>query len=940
MIRFPLACRASTASALAFAFALALAMGIVAPAHARDKVTLQLKHTHQFQFAGYYAALEKGYYRDAGLDVHIAEGTDGNEPERNVSAGKAEFGVGSSSLLLARLAGKPLVVLGVVFQHSPYVLLVRKSAGIPDIRDLKGKRVMIGSLIDELTQADELIAYLNKEGVPLKSLLRVEHSFNPDDLVKGKVDAYSAYITNEPDYLDRLGFDYDVHSPREAGIDFYGDNLFTNERQIAAHPERVRAFRAASMKGWAYAMANQEEIADLILSKYTRRHDREHLLFEAHQMEPLVQPVLVEIGYMNPDRWRHIADIYADLGMLPRGAAFDGFMYSSDPAASSLTWLYRSLLAAGLLLVGGAIVHVSLLARERRRAEESIRQGELRFRTMFEEAPMGIALIDSASGQFKDINPRFAKITGRSSEELKRGRCDDITHPDDVASEAARMAQLGAGAIASFKSARRLLRPDGSVVWVDMSIAAIDAPDDAAHHLCMIEDVTEKKTSEALIWQQANFDPLTHLPNRRMFHDRLEHDILRCRREGTRVAILFIDLDQFKEVNDTLGHQQGDVLLVDAARRISACVRDSDTVARLGGDEFTVILPQLNETGSVGAIAQKILDVLQAPFALGQEQAYISASVGITLYPDDARDIDDLLKHADQAMYAAKNAGRNRFSYFTPALQVAAINRMRMTNDLRSALKGGQFRVYFQPIVHLRSGKIHKAEALIRWEHPQRGLVSPLEFIPLAESSGLIIDIGEWVFKESARWASRWRRAHHPEFQVSVNQSPLEFQREGKGYEGWLAHLRELGLSGQAVVVEITEGLLLDASSGVTDKLLQLRDAGIQVALDDFGTGYSSLSYLKKFDIDYLKIDRSFTRNLAPESSDMALSEAIIVMAHKLGLRVIAEGVETHEQRDLLLAAGCDYGQGYLFARPLPAEEFDALLVAQSRAPAVAGEPI
>ena len=936
------------------AFALAFAMCLGAPVHAREKVTLQLKHTHQFQFAGYYAALEKGYYRDAGLDVHIAEGTDGNEPERNVSAGKAEFGVGSSSLLLARLAGKPLVVLGVVFQHSPYVLLVRKRTGAPegapegapdgtpsgtpygtpDIRDLKGKRVMIGSLVDELTQADELIAYLNKEGVPLKSMVRVEHSFNPDDLVKGKVDAYSAYITNEPDYLDRLGFAYDVHSPREAGIDFYGDNLFTNEREIAAHPERVRAFRAASMKGWAYAMANQEEIADLILSKYTRRHDRQHLLFEARQMEPLVQPILVEIGYMNPDRWRHIADIYADLGMLPRGANFDGFMYSTDPAADSLAWLYRSLLAAGLLLVGGAIVHVSLLARERRRAQESIRQGELRFRTMFEAAPMGIALIDSASGQFKDINPRFAEISARSAEELKRGRCDDITHPDDVAAEAARMAQLGAGAITGFKSARRLLRPDGTVVWVDMSVAAIDAPDDAAHHLCMIEDVTEKKTSEALIWQQANFDPLTSLPNRRMFHDRLEHDILRCRREGTRVAILFIDLDQFKEVNDTLGHQQGDVLLVDAARRISACVRESDTVARLGGDEFTVILPQLAETGSVGVIAQKILDVLQAPFALGQEQAYISASVGITLYPDDARDIDDLLKHADQAMYAAKGAGRNRFSYFTPALQVAAINRMRMTNDLRSALKGGQFRVYFQPIVHLRTGKIHKAEALIRWEHPQRGLVSPLEFIPLAESSGLIIDIGEWVFKESARWASRWRRAHHPEFQVSVNQSPLEFQREGKGYEGWLAHLRELGLSGQAVVVEITEGLLLDASDGVTDKLLQLRDAGIQVALDDFGTGYSSLSYLKKFDIDYLKIDRSFTRNLAPESSDMALSEAIIVMAHKLGLRVIAEGVETHQQRDLLLAAGCDYGQGYLFARPMPAEQFDALLSAEARAPA------
>ena len=912
------------------AAALALALCASMPALALEQIILQLKYSHQFQFAGYYAAVQQGFYRDAGLDVTIKEGHDGGEPERRVIDGSADYGVGSSSLLLARLAGKPLVVLGVVLQHSPYALLVRQRNSSPDIADIKGKRVMIGSLTDELTQADELIAYLKKQGIPVSSLIRVEHTYNTDDLVKGKVDAMSAYVTNEPDYLDRIGFLYDVYSPRAAGIDFYGDNLFTSEREISAHPARVKAFRAASMKGWAYAMAHQEEIADLIMAKYTRRNDRQHLLFEARQMVPLVQPVLVEIGYMNPDRWRHIADIYADLGMLPRGVSFDGFLYNADPVSANMTWLYRVLIAATVLLFGGAAVHVTLLARERRRAEETIRKGELRFRTMFEEAPMGIALIDSSTGEFKDINSRYAQITGRSFEEIKSSHWTEITHPDDILHEVNQMAELNAGGIPGFKTTKRLMRPDGSVVWIDMSIAKIETETGAnPHHLCMIEDVTEKKKSEAMIWQQANFDSLTQLPNRRMFHDRLEHDIMKCRREGLRIAILFLDLDHFKEVNDTLGHHQGDILLVDAARRIRSCVRESDTVARLGGDEFTVILSELGEVDAVDKIAQKIIVALQAPFQLGAEQAFVSASIGITLYPDDGRDIEDLLKHADQAMYAAKGAGRNRFSYFTPALQVAALNRMRMTNDLRSALKGDQFRVYFQPIVHLKTGAIHKAEALIRWQHPQRGLVSPLEFIPLAEASGLILDIGEWVFKESARWASRWRAEHDPRFQVSVNQSPIEFQREGKGYEGWFEHLGQIGLEGQAVVVEITEGLLLDASSGVTDKLLALRDAGIQVALDDFGTGYSSLSYLKKFDIDYLKIDRSFTRNLSPNSSDMALSEAIIVMAHKLGLRVIAEGVETKEQRDLLLDAGCDYGQGYLFARPMPGEEFDKLLKAQ-----------
>jgi diguanylate cyclase (GGDEF)-like protein/PAS domain S-box-containing protein len=902
-----------------------------APAMALEKVTLQLKHVHQFQFAGYYAAQELGYYREAGLEVRILEGADGNAPERDVIAGKAEYGTGSSSLLLARMAGKPVVVLGVIFQHSPYALAMRQTGADPDIRRLVGKRAMIGSLTDDLGNADELLAYLAKEGVPANGFQRVEHSFNPQDLISGKVDAMAVYSTNEPDTFDRLGFPYDIYSPRAVGIDFYGDNLFTSERELASHPARVRAFRAASMRGWQWAMSHQEQMADLILSKYSRRNDRQHLLYEARQMVPLVQPVLVEIGYMNPDRWQHIADVYAGLGMLPKGASFDGFMYRIDSGRSSMAWLYRALGGVALLLVLGAAIHFSRLARERKRALETIRTGEQRFRTMFEAAPLGIALIDSVSYEYRDINPRYQEILGRSQHELRALRWLEVGHPDDIVQIKAQMALLTTRQISSFKALSRLFRPDGAVVWIDVSVNAIDAEAGShPHHLCMIEDVTAKKQSEQLIWQQANFDALTQLPNRRMFLDRLAHDLLKSQRDKSHLAILFIDLDHFKEVNDTLGHHQGDVLLVDAARRISACVRKSDTVARLGGDEFTVILCELETPDHVERIAQDILSSLLQPFALGQEQAFVSASIGITLYPDDALDIDDLLKHADQAMYAAKGAGRNRYSYFTPALQVAALSRMRLTNDLRGALKGQQFELYFQPIVHLASGAIHKAEALIRWNHPQRGLVSPLEFIPLAEASGLIIDIGEWVFHESARWVQRWRQQCHADFQISLNQSPLEFQREDNRYQGWLQHLQALALPGQSLVVEITEGLLLDASSAVSNRLLQLRDAGIQVALDDFGTGYSSLSYLKKFDIDYLKIDRSFTRNLAPDSSDMALSEAIIVMAHKLDLKVIAEGVETPEQRDLLAAAGCDYGQGYLFARPMPAAQFDAFLHANA----------
>src|SRR5471030_1528106 len=315
--------------------AMAALLLAAAPARALDNVTLQLKHLHQFQFAGYYAALEQGYYRDAGLNVKILEGSDGNEPERAVLAGAAEYGTGSCSLLLSRAAGKPVVVLAAIFQHSPYALAMRQSGAAPDIRRIIGQRVMIGQLSDDVSQSDELIAYLRRVGIPETRLRRMGHSYNPDDLINGYVDAVSVYVTNEPDYLDRVGFAYDIYSPRAAGIDFYGDNLFTSERELASHPERVRAFRAASLRGWQYAMSHQEETVDLILNKYSRRHDRQHLLFEARQMVPLVQPVLVEIGYMNPQRWREIADVYASLGLLRRARASPASSTTPTPAPAA-----------------------------------------------------------------------------------------------------------------------------------------------------------------------------------------------------------------------------------------------------------------------------------------------------------------------------------------------------------------------------------------------------------------------------------------------------------------------------------------------------------------------------------------------------------------------------------------------------------------------------
>ena len=564
---------------------------------------------------------------------------------------------------------------------------------------------------------------------------------------------------------------------------------------------------------------------------------------------------------------------------------------------------------------------------ERKNIEEELQLYSL----VLQNSSEGMVVTD-ADNRIIAVNPAFSKITGYSFEEV-RGRNPNILKSGRHDQDFYREMWDAIENTGQWQGEIWDKRNDGEIHAKWLTINTIRDIEGAIHrYVALFSDITEKKRSEELIWRQANFDTLTGLPNRDMFRDRLGQEVKKSIRAELPLALLLIDLDQFKEVNDTLGHAVGDMLLIEAAHRIRLCVRDSDTVARLGGDEFTVVISEIADITHVEDVAQKIIGRLSEPFTLGNEVVYVSASIGITLYPNDSLDINALMKNADQAMYAAKNKGRNRFSYFTASLQEEAQKRLRMTNDLRGALEAEQLSVHFQPIVELSTGRIHKAEALIRWQHSERGMVGPEEFIPLAEDSGLINEIGDWVFMESAKWAQLWRNRFVPDFQVSVNKSPVQFRAENINFSSqWAEHLQKLGLPGGSIAIEITEGLLLNADAHVKEELLRLRDADVQVAIDDFGTGYSSLSYLKKFDIDYLKIDKSFVNNLETDPDNMALSEAIIVMAHKLGLKVIAEGVETDGQRRLLVASGCDYAQGYFFSMPVPPEEFEKLLIAQGR---------
>jgi diguanylate cyclase (GGDEF)-like protein/PAS domain S-box-containing protein len=557
---------------------------------------------------------------------------------------------------------------------------------------------------------------------------------------------------------------------------------------------------------------------------------------------------------------------------------------------------------------------------ERKRAEQELQLAATIYLALGEAI-----MVADENNRIVTVNSAFSRLTGYRAEEaigqptslLKSGRQDKAFYQD-------MWGLLNTTGHWQGEIWNRRKNGDVYLEWLCIS-TVYGGNGEVIRRVAMFSDITEKKRAEEIIRKQANFDPLTGLPNRRLFHDRLQQAIKKSHRENRKVALMFLDIDHFKDVNDTLGHDVGDNLLKEAAQRLKGCIREADTLARPGGDEFTVILGELDELASIDRVAQCILHCIAAPFQLGNERCYVSVSIGITLYPDDSASMDDLLKKADQSMYAAKHQGRNRFCYFTPAMQSEAESRLRLANDLRGAMDGRQFWVAYQPIVELATGDIQKAEALIRWQHPTRGPVSPAEFIPIAEDTGLIIEVGEWVFRQAANQAAIWRASHRPYFQISVNKSPAQFYNDSDAPTDWFEQLQRLGLPGHCIAIEITEGLLLDASPGVAEKLLAFRDAGMQISLDDFGTGYSSLSYLKKFAIDYLKIDRAFVCNLSADSTDMALCEAMILMAHKLGMKVIAEGIETLGQRDLLLQAGCDYGQGYLFSRPVPAEEFEKL---------------
>ena len=466
-----------------------------------------------------------------------------------------------------------------------------------------------------------------------------------------------------------------------------------------------------------------------------------------------------------------------------------------------------------------------------------------------------------------------------------------------------------------------------------MVLRNIRLVDELRHHAGQLEqEVSERKQAEETVKQMAYYDALTGLPNRRLFNDRLRQALALAHRQKRQLAVLFLDLDRFKVINDTLGHAIGDQLLVAAAKRLkSSCRREGDTVARQGGDEFIINLSVLNDMKDAVRIAQKITDCFKKPFVIAGQELFVTTSIGISIFPHDGRTGDVLVKHADVAMYRAKEQGRNNFQLYTPEMNTKAFERLSLENSLRRALEREEFTLYYQPKVNIEYGQITCMEALARWQHPTMGLIEPARFIPLAEETGLIVPFGGWVLRTACRQNRIWQRAGYPPMQVAVNLSARQFQ-SGDLVETVEAALDESGLDPRWLVLEVTESIMMDNTDGSIGTLRKLEQMGIHISIDDFGTGYSSLHYLKKLPIHSLKIDRSFVSDITSNPDDEAIASAVIAMAKGLNLKVVAEGVETVEQLEVLRALDCQYMQGNLFSRPVPPDQLGPILGKASHA--------
>jgi diguanylate cyclase (GGDEF)-like protein/PAS domain S-box-containing protein len=591
-------------------------------------------------------------------------------------------------------------------------------------------------------------------------------------------------------------------------------------------------------------------------------------------------------------------------------------------------WPYVALIGAAILAITAVFLTSRFLTRTRQVATSiaTLRSNAELFQVAFDYAAIGMALV-LPSGRCQRVNRSLCEILGYTDEELLATDFQDFVHPDERIAARTKWEQLLSGKIPGYQIETRCIHQDGHVVWVLWSVSqAIVEHSETAHLIFQIQNIADRKAAEERLLHDAFHDALTGLPNRALMMDHLRLAIARNKRKSeVTFAVLYLDLDRFKVVNDSFGHMIGDQLLVGIARRLEACVRPGDTVARVGGDEFTILLEDVTDVGEAVSVAERIQLELKLPFNLSGRDVFTTVSVGIAPGSNSYNQPDEILRDADTAMYRSKSLGKARHEMFDEEMHARTVNLLQMENDLRRAFERNEFFVHYQPIVALDDFRLCGFEALVRWQHPERGLISPVEFIPIAEESGQILQIGEWVLREACYQLERWQEKFPSDkpLYMTVNLSAKQFAQPDL-VDRVRAILTESNINPAFLKLEITESVVMDNIESAAAMLSQLRALGVRLSIDDFGTGYSSLTYLHQFPIDTLKIDRSFVTRMDKENVEIV--RTILMLAENLGMDAVAEGVETQEQMTLLRNLSCQSGQGYFFSKPISVPEAEAMI--------------
>lgn len=882
--------------------------------------------------------------------------------------------------------------------------------------------------------ADFLTMLLN-EGISFSQLDIIPSSYQLDDLISGKVDAFNSYTTNEPYFLKQHNIEYNIIDPVSYRVDFYSDIFFTSEEELRNNPKRVEAMLRATLKGWRYAMDNPEEIIDLLTTKYQVKKTRDHLRFEAEEMRKLIIPKLIQIGHMNPERWQHMAATFVNAGLIPNDDYLDGFIYDTSP--SRLPYWVLPILSVAFLLVlltssitfylhrfnlrmtltqktlqeseerfkalsaatyGGIIIHdkgqvlecnnglsditgfsyseligmngLELIAPEhldtvlekiqsnyadsyevvgvrkdgskyplaikgknilykgsdarviellditdRKKTEEQLKLAA----SVFTHAREGIMITDTA-GAIIDVNDTFSQITGYSREEalgknpsfLSSGRHSKEFYTDMWTSLEENMQWSG-------ELWNR--RKNGELFAELVTIGAVsDASGETQNYVALFSDITPMKHHQQQLEHIAHYDILTNLPNRMLLADRLHHEMSQCERRGKSLAVVYLDLDGFKIINDSYGHDVGDELLIKLSTLMNNSLRDGDTLARIGGDEFVAVLADIEEMSDAIIVLDRLLLAAMSPIIIGNHTLQVSTSIGVTLYPQDGADADQLMRHADQAMYIAKQTGKNRYHLFDVHKDKSIQTQRETIEHIKRGLKQHEFVLYYQPKVNMKTGAVIGAEALIRWQHPKRGLIYPGDFLPIIDNHPISLELGEWVIDTALTQMAEWHFTGL-EIPVSINIDPFQLQQKDFADKLSTALALRPMVNPCLLQLEILESSALGDIAEVLATMKACIELGVSFALDDFGTGFSSLTYLKRLPVDLLKIDQTFVSDMLVDADDRAIVMGVISLASAFNRQVTAEGVESIEHGTRLLSMGCDLAQGYGIARPMPAHK-------------------